>query len=68
MSDAISIYKASNNTHCWQDAMEKELGALLELDCFEFKSAGYHQELDDTWQRTALHMVFEVKHSLERKA
>ena len=61
VSDAIRIDKASNNTH-WQDAMEKEVGALLELDCF-------YKDIDDTWQRTTLHMVFDhVKQSVDRKA
>ena len=41
--------------------MEKEVGALLELDCF-------YKDLDDTWQRTTLHMVFDVKQSVDRKA
>ena len=67
VSDAIRIDKTNGNTY-WQDAMDKEVEALLELDCFEFKPAAHHEKLDDTWQRTTLHMVFDVKQSLARKA
>jgi len=47
---------------------EKEVKALMDLDCFEVKPAGHSSTLDhDTWQKTTLHMVFDVKQSLDRK-
>ena len=58
---------AANGNTFWQDAFEKEVKALLDLDCFEFHPAGHHQTLGDGWQRTTLHMVFDVKQSLQRK-
>ena len=66
VEDAIRIDKENNNTF-WQDAYEKEIKALLDLDCFEFFPAGYHYKLGDGWQRTTLHMVFDVKQDLTRK-
>ena len=56
-----------NGNNFWKEAFEKEVKALLDLDCFEFHPAGYHQSLDKTWQRTTLHMVFDVKQDLRRK-
>ena len=38
---AIEIDRLNGNT-LWQDDMVKEVKALLDLDCFEFKPAGYH--------------------------
>ena len=44
-----------------------EINALLDLECFEFFSDGHHTTLGYGWQRTTLHMVFDVKKSLQRK-
>ena len=44
-----------------------EIKALLDLDYFEFFSAGNHTTLGDGWQRTTHHMVFDMKQSLKRK-
>ena len=33
----------------------------------EFHPTGYHNTLDATWQRTMLHMVFDIKQDLTRK-
>ena len=67
MAHARKIDAANNNTH-WQDASKLELKALIDLDCFEFHENGYHEKLDGSWQRTTLHMVFDVKKDLTRKA
>ena len=64
---AQQLDEANGNT-LWQDAMDKELNALLDMDCFEFHPAGHHKTLGSEWQRTTLHMVFDVKQSLQRKA
>jgi hypothetical protein len=63
---AKRIDEANGNTF-WQDAFEKEVKALLGLDCFEFHPEGYHKTLGEGWQRTSLHMVFDVKQDLTRK-
>ena len=63
---AQRIDKENGNT-LWQDAFEKEVKALLDLDCFEFHPAGHHKTLGEGWQRTTLHMVFDVKQNLQRK-
>ena len=64
--EAIEIDKANGDTY-WQDAMRLEVGALLDLDCFEFKPEGWKPE-EPGFQKTNLHMVFDVKHDLRRKA
>ena len=46
--------------------MKVEVDALLDLNCFAFKTEGYHP--GDDWQSTTLHIVFDVKHDLRRKA
>ena len=48
--------------------MDRELNALEEMNCFEFHPAGHHKTLGSGWQKTTLHMVFDVKQSLQRKA
>ena len=63
---AQKIDKANGDT-MWQDAFEKEVKALLDMDCFEFHPAGHHHNLGDGWQKSTLHMVFDVKQSLQRK-
>ena len=63
---AMKFDKQNGNTF-WQDAIDKEIKALLDMDCFEFFPAGHHTTLGDEWQRTTLHMVFDVKQSLQRK-
>ena len=65
VTEAISIDEKNGNTY-WQDAMRLEVGALVDLDCFEFKPEGYHP--GSGYQKTTLHMVFDVKHDLRRKA
>ena len=58
---------AGNGDQLWQAAIDKELKSLLDLDCFEFKPAGFQNQLDESWQKTTLHCVFDVKHDLTRK-
>ena len=63
---ALEIDKANGNTF-WEDSLEKEIKSLLDLDCFEFKPFGYHEKLDNSWQKTTLHCIFDVKQDLTRK-
>ena len=62
----MNMDKKNGNTF-WQDAIDKDIKALLEMDCFEFHTDGYHTTLGEGWQRTTLYMVFDVKQSLQRK-
>ena len=63
---AVKLYEQNANRF-WKDAIEMEIRALLDLDCFKFFSAGHHTTLGDGCQRTTLHMVFDVKQYLQRK-
>ena len=66
LEHAKRIDASQENTY-WEAAFGKEVKALLDLDCFEFHQAGYHENLGSEWQRTSLHMVFDVKQDLTRK-
>ena len=58
VKDAFKLDQKNGNT-LWQDALEKEMKALEELDCFEYHPAGYNP--GDDFQRTRLHIVFDIK-------
>ena len=66
VKDALEIDKANGNTF-WGGSLEKEIKSLLDLDCFECKPFGHHEKLDDSWQKTTLHCIFDVKQDLTRK-
>ena len=66
VEEALAIDAANGNT-LWRDAMGLEVGALLDLNCFEFKPKGWTPG-EPGYQKTNLHMVFDVKHDLRRKA
>ena len=66
VNEAIKLDEENGDTF-WQDAMRLEVGALVDLDCFEFKPKGWKPE-ETGFQKTTLHMVFDVKHDLRRKA
>ena len=55
-----------NGNRRWQDAVEKEVGALLQLGCFEFMAPDYKPPSD--YQYCRLHFVYEIKHDLRCKA
>ena len=63
---ALKLDEANGNA-IWKGAIEKKIEVLLGLDYFGFHPAGYHNTLDATWQRTILHMVFDIKQDLKRK-
>ena len=63
---SMQLDEKNSNIFC-KDAIDKEIKALLQMDCFEFHPAGYHMTLIEGWQRTTLHMVFGVKQSLQLK-
>ena len=62
---AIALDEKNEDTY-WQDAMKKEVDALVELDCFSFKEKGFNP--GEEYQPTILFMVFDVKQDLRRKA
>ena len=65
VKEAINFDKINNNT-LWQDAIKKEMQALYESACFEFKDSSFKPGMD--FQKTRLHMIFDVKNDLRRKA
>ena len=66
VEQANGFDKANRNTY-WKYTTEKEVKALLDLVCLEFKPAEYDSTLDESWQKMTLHMVFDVNKSLARK-
>ncbi len=54
-----------NGNRLWQDAVEKEVAALIFHKCFEFKDPTYKPSSE--YQFARLNLVFEVKQDLRRK-
>ena len=65
VEQARELDKLNGNT-LWQEAIDKEMGALIKMECFQFKHAGFNP--GDGWQKTTLHIIFDVKQDLRRKA
>ena len=65
VAEALEIDSANNNTF-WQDAIKREIQALLDMNCFEFLETGDMPGQD--FQKPCLHMIFYVKNDLRRKA
>ena len=65
VEEAIQFDRDNKNT-LWQDAIKLEMGTLIDLECFEFKEKGY--DPGESWQKTTLHIVFDVKQDFRRKA
>jgi hypothetical protein len=63
--DILRIDKAAGNT-TWQDAVSKEVGALIQHQCFDFKSPDYKPPKE--YQFCRLHFVYEIKPDLRHKA
>ena len=62
---ALRLDKENGDTK-WRDAIEKEVGALIDLECFEFWDAG--DIPSGEFQKTNLRTIFVVKHDGRRKA
>ena len=57
----------TQNGNClWQDAVAKEVAALLELGCFDIKSLNFKPPND--YQFVRMHWVYAVKYDLTYKA
>jgi len=65
VDEALAIDKANGNT-LWKDAIEKELGQILEYETFKILPHGERAPTDH--KRVLLHLVFDVKHDGRRKA
>jgi hypothetical protein len=62
---ALEFDQENSNTF-WQDSIRKEVTALTELECFDFKDDDF--KCADDYQKTTLTMIFSVKHDLRRKS
>ena len=60
------IFDKKNGNNLWQEAIDKEIKALYDLDCFEFWDSNF--VLGNEYQKTRLHMIFYVKNDLHYKA
>ena len=63
--EALELDKANGNT-LWEDAIKLEVQTLTDMECFEFKPSGHDPGAE--YQKTILHMVWDVKQDLRRKA
>ena len=63
--DIKRIDDAAGNTR-WQDAVEKEVAALIMHKCFDFKTPDYKPPTD--YQFCRLHLVYDIKNDLTYKA
>jgi hypothetical protein len=67
VAQALKFDKKNGNT-LWQDAINKEMDALLKLNVFKFYPPSFKFKRDDGWQFAPLHKIFEIKRDLRRKA
>lgn len=65
INDAKELDKLNGDT-AWMDAINKEIGTLLELECFIFHSPDYKPGPE--YQFAPLRMIFEVKQDGRKKA
>ena len=65
VEQALALDKANGN-NLWKEAIDKEMTALRDLKCFEFRDKG--DIPGDEYQKTRLMMIFDVKNDLRRKA
>jgi hypothetical protein len=63
--EALALDKQNGNT-LWQDAIKKEIGALLDYEVFQFMDTNYKVPSD--YQYIPLLMKFDIKMDLRRKA
>ena len=63
--DVMRIDYAAGNTR-WQQAVEKEVGALIQHNCFDFKTPDFKPSTD--YQYCRLHLVYDAKADLTYKA
>ncbi len=57
-----------DGNNLWAEAINKEMSALYEMDCFSYHEKGYKPNKHEGYQWTRVHMIFDVKKDLRRKA
>ena len=70
----LKYHKVSNKHYDWmikqstyqKDVMNLEIKALNDMECFEYRDE--RDKIDDGYQFTRLHMVFEAKQDHPQKA
>jgi len=65
VKEAMEIDRAEGNT-LWKEAIDKEIGQLLDFDTFEALPKG--ETAPAGWTRVPLHMCFDAKFDARRKA
>eukprot|EP00957_Ditylum_brightwellii_P114233 8709096-Ditylum_brightwellii.AAC.1 len=57
-----------NGDSKWAEAICKEMDALERLGVFQYHDARMKFHWNDGWQYAPMHMIFDIKHDLWRKA
>ena len=65
VAHAKELDEQNGNTY-WQEAIEKEISSLVQMECFEFKPASFKP--GSAYQWTTLTVIFDVKQDLRWKA
>ena len=63
--EALTLDRINRNKK-WEEAMEREIGTLIDLGCFAFHPPNYKPGRD--YQFAPLRMIFDVKHDFRHKA
>ena len=63
--EILRLDKINGNTF-WEEAIDKEIGQLLDYETFNFQEKG--EKAPSGYQRIPGFLVFDVKHDLRRKA
>ncbi|GFH50652.1 gag-pol polyprotein [Chaetoceros tenuissimus] len=64
--EAQAWLQDKNNNRDWQEAVQKEIGALLNFHCFDIKPKGYKPPKE--YQYICMHLVYYAKVDLRKKA
>jgi len=67
VDDAYRLDKECGN-NLWAEAINKEMSALHEMDCFSYHEKGDKPDRNEGYQWTRAHMIFDVKTDLRREA
>ena len=64
--EGCALNRQAVGNKAWQEAVQKEIAALVHHKCFEFKSARFKLSAD--YQYAPLHLVYDIKSDLHYKA